>query len=116
MQYFEAYYFYFKSPKWWLNLLLAGVCLIVPGVGPILGPILLMGWTIPVLQRSPRQWRRGDDFDINKLGTYLTRGVWPFLVQLVISVPVTMLFGAVWFAFVFTSTISMTPQAGPPRF
>jgi hypothetical protein len=112
MQYFEAYNFYFKSPKWWLNLLLAGVCLLVP----IAGPMVLLGWAIGLLERSPRQWRPGDDFDVNKLGAYITRGVWPILVQLVISVPVSMLFGAVWFTFVFSSAITMTPRAGPPRF
>ncbi len=32
------------------------------------------------------------DFDVNRLQNYLTRGVWPFLVQLVVHLPVSFLF------------------------
>src|SRR5262245_22871749 len=112
MRYFEAYRFYFDSPKWWLNLLLGAVCLLVP----IAGPMVLMGWAFEVLERSPRQWRPGSDFDVNKLGTYIARGVWPFLVQLIIALPLGMLFVGLWFALIMGTAITTNPQAGPPRF
>lgn len=115
MQYLEAYRFYFKSPKWWLNLLLGAVCLLVP----VAGPMVLMGWAFCVLERSPRRWEPGSDFDVNKLGTYLLRGVWPFLVQLIIGLPIGIVFGLIWFAVFMGTMIAAGPQgsqSGPPRF
>jgi hypothetical protein len=115
MHYLEAYSYYFKSAKWWLNLLLGAVCVLVP----IVGPMVLMGWAFVILERSPRQWDQDSDFDANKLGTYLLRGLWPFLVQLVIGLPVGFLLGLIWFVVVMGSVIASGPQggqAGPPRF
>jgi hypothetical protein len=111
MRYFEAYRFYFDSPKWWMNLLLGAVCILVP----IAGPMVLMGWAFELLERSPRGWQPGSDFDVNKLGKYIGRGVWPFLVQLVIALPVTMVFVALWFALILGTVATMGPGAGAPR-
>ncbi len=72
---------FFKSPKWGMNLLLGAVtCLI-----PVVGPIVLSGWLITIF------WARGDDedaaqmppFDFLYFTKYLERGLWPFLVNLV---------------------------------
>ena len=112
MRYFEAYRFYFDSPKSWLNLLLGAVCILVP----IAGPMVLMGWVFGVLERSPRQWGPGSDFDANKLGKYISRGVWPLVVQIVVAVPVSMVFGLLWFTLFFGAVVTAGPQAGPPRF
>jgi hypothetical protein len=71
---------FFKSPKWMMNLLLAGVCFFIP----VIGPMVIMGWLITGF------WGRDDerpetfpDFDFSFFGKYLERGVWPFLVMLV---------------------------------
>jgi hypothetical protein len=115
MHYLEAYRFYFNTSKWWLNLLLGAVCLLVP----VAGQMVLMGWAFFLLERSPRRWESDSDFDVNKLGKYLVRGVWPFLVQLVIGLPLGIAFGFIWFAVVMGSMIAAGPQgsqAGPPRF
>jgi hypothetical protein len=71
---------YFKSPKWTMNTLLAGVCVFIP----IIGQIVIKGWLITGF------WAREDerpetfpDFDFNNFGKYLERGLWPFLVTLV---------------------------------
>ena len=92
---------YFKSPKWMMNTLLAGVCVFIP----LIGPIVIKGWLITGF------WGRDDerpetfpDFDFNNFGKYLERGLWPFLVTLVsglvigmgvcvVIVPVTMILG-----------------------
>jgi hypothetical protein len=73
---------FFKSPKWTMNMLLAGVCVLIPFVGPI----VIKGWLITGF------WARQDerpetfpDFDFNNFGKYLERGLWPFLVTLVSS-------------------------------
>ena len=80
MNYPAAVTDFFKSPKWMMNLLLAGVCVFIP----FIGPIVIKGWIIGGL------WGRDDerpetfpDFDFGKFGKYLERGLWPFLVQLV---------------------------------
>ena len=92
---------YFKSPKWMMNTLLAGICVFIP----LVGQIVIKGWMITGF------WGREDnrpemfpDFDFNNFGKYLERGLWPFLVSLVsglmigmaacvIIVPVTMILG-----------------------
>ena len=92
---------YFKSPKWMMNTLLAGVCVFIP----FIGQIVIKGWLITGF------WGRDDerpetfpDFDFNNFGKYLERGLWPFLVSLVsglviaavlcvIIVPSTMILG-----------------------
>lgn len=77
---------YFKSPKWMMNTLLAGVCVFIPFVGQI----VVKGWMITGF------WGRDDerpetfpDFDFNNFGKYLERGLWPFLVTLVSSLVIT---------------------------
>jgi hypothetical protein len=82
---------YFKHPKWGMNCLLGGVCILIP----IIGQLVLSGWLITGF------WARGNDdnpvtfprFDFQYFGKYLERGLWPFLVSLVASlvlVPVIM--------------------------
>jgi hypothetical protein len=83
---------FFKSPKWGMNLLLGGVCLLIPFVGAI----VLGGWHVTGF------WARRDhdpakfpDFDFNQFGKYLERGIWPFLAGLVVGlvmVPFFMIF------------------------
>ena len=83
---------FFKSPKWLMNLLLAGVCVVIP----FIGAIALKGWIIGGL------WGRDDerpetfpDFDFGNFGKYLERGLWPFLVMLVSSVAIGVVFAIV---------------------
>lgn len=73
---------FFKSPKWMMNMLLAGVCVFIP----LIGPVVIKGWLITGF------WGRDDerpetfpDFDFSNFGKYLERGIWPFLVTLVSS-------------------------------
>jgi hypothetical protein len=83
---------FFKPPKWLTNLLLAGVCVFIP----FIGPIVIKGWIIGGL------WGRDDerpetfpDFDFGNFGKYLERGLWPFLVMLVSGVAIGMVFAIV---------------------
>src|SRR5262245_8912866 len=85
MQYFEAYRSLFSSPKWATNLLIGMVCQLVP----IVGPIVWMGYGYDVIEAQHRHGRdQFPAFDFNRLGSYLTRGAWPFLVSLVVAIPV----------------------------
>jgi hypothetical protein len=67
-----------------MNLLAAVVCHFVP----ILGQMVLGGYAFEIIESLHR--KKGapyPDFDMNQLMRYLTRGVWPFLVQLVVGLP-----------------------------
>ena len=86
MNYAAALSDFFKSPKWLNNLLLGGVCMIIPFVGPV----ALMGWHVTGF------WGRKDAddmetypaFDFANFTKYLQRGVWPFLTSIVLSVAI----------------------------
>jgi hypothetical protein len=82
MNYMASISDFFKSPKWMMNLLLGGVCCLIP----IVGPLVLMGWLITGFwAREDQRCETFPDFDFNHFGKYLERGVWPFLVMLVVS-------------------------------
>ena len=82
MNYIAALTDFFKSPKWMMNLLLGGVCCLVP----VLGWIVVAGWlVIGFWGREDDRVETFPDFDFGNLGKYLERGVWPFLVMLVVS-------------------------------
>ncbi|MGI8601397.1 MAG: DUF4013 domain-containing protein [Verrucomicrobiales bacterium] len=92
---------FFRSPKWLINLLLGGVCFLIP----LVGPLVLMGWHVTIFYgRSRREsgeteyWRlpptEWPKFDFAQFVTCLQRGLWPFLVALVLGfvlLPVMML-------------------------
>lgn len=82
MRYFEAYSFVFDSPKWAMNLLLGSVCTLIP----VVGAIVLWGYQFEIIEALHRDPRRTyPDFDFNYFVEYLKRGVWPFLVSLVVT-------------------------------
>lgn len=87
MNYTAAVTDFFKPPKWMTNLLLAGVCVFIP----FIGPIVIKGWIIGGLfSREDERPETFPDFDFGKFGKYLERGLWPFLVMLVSSVAIGM--------------------------
>ena len=66
-----------------MNLLLGGVCVLIP----IVGPIVVLGWLITGFwARQDENFETFPDFDFSHFGKYLERGLWPFLVTLVASV------------------------------
>jgi hypothetical protein len=90
IQFMEAYRYVFNSPSWTLNLLLVTVCQLIP----IIGPIVVLGYQFEIveaLQRDPRQTY--PEFNFDRFVDYLKRGLWPFLVSLlvgvVLSIPLT---------------------------
>ena len=110
MQYFGAYRFIFSHPKWPILLLIGAVCQLVP----IVGPLVLMGYAYEVIEA---QHRYGRDpfpmFDFDRLGPYIMRGLWPFLVSLVAAIPLLLLTVPFVLAFVF-STIAAQQTGDPP--
>jgi hypothetical protein len=73
---------FFKSPKWMMNMLLGGLCALIP----VVGPIVTKGWLITGFwAREDERFETFPDFDFNRFAKYLERGLWPFLVTLVSS-------------------------------
>ena len=73
---------FFKSPKWMMNLLLAGICCLVP----VLGWIVVTGWLVTGFwMREDKKPETFPDFNFDLLGKYFERGLWPAVVTLAIS-------------------------------
>jgi len=80
LQYLRMYQYIFDNPNWVTNVLLGGLC----GLIPVVGPIVLLGYQYEiVIGLLMNGGQRYPDFDFNRFADYLMRGVWPFLVQLV---------------------------------
>ncbi len=93
MNYTDALSDFFRSPKWLNNLLLGGVCVLIP----IVGPIALIGWHVTAMWARPDadDFTTYPSFDFKNFGTYLERGMWPFLTMMVVPlvmVPVMFMF------------------------
>lgn len=81
MEYMRAYKFAFDSEKWWQNLLLGAVCALIP----VVGQIVLLGYFCRVMDSLRHDEAQAfPNFDFGEFGEYLKRGVWPFLVMLVV--------------------------------
>jgi hypothetical protein len=97
MKYLRAYKYLFDSPNWGLNLLFGSVCIFIPAIGGI----LLSGYGFEVLEAMHE--RKGDDkypdFDFNRFVKYLLRGLWPFIWQLIIGLPIGFLAGGFYVVF-----------------
>jgi Protein of unknown function (DUF4013) len=89
MEYMRAYHFIFENPNWTMTVLYMGLialAAIIPGVG-ILLQLFYLGYQFLVLDALLQsRGTRYPDFEFGKIGDYLGRGIWPFLVNLVASV------------------------------
>lgn len=83
LQYLYLYSFIFESPQWILNILLVTVCSFIP----IVGYIVIMGYQLAIIEQLHlRPTQVYPDFDFNQFVDYLKRGVWPFLIFLIVYV------------------------------
>lgn len=85
MRYLYAFTWVTESKNWMMNVLLSGVCNFIP----IIGPLVILGYQYENVENLYR--RRNSkclDFDFGRFVEYLTRGVWPFLAQLIMSIVV----------------------------
>jgi uncharacterized membrane protein YedE/YeeE len=83
MQYMRSVQFIMDRANWLTNILLCGVCHIIP----IIGQIVVQGYLFEVIESLHRdpEHKEYPDFDFNRFMEYLTRGVWPFLMALVVG-------------------------------
>ena len=100
---------YFKSPKWMMNTLLAGVCVFIP----LVGPIVIKGWLITGFWgRDDERCETFPDFDFNNFGKYLERGLWPFLVTLVSGLVLGMILAVFIVPIVMLTTLLIPTDNG----
>lgn len=84
MNYMASITDFFKSPKWVMNLLFSGLCVLSTMVIPILGALVLVGWLVTGFwMRKDDRFETFPDFDFKYFGDYLQRGLWPCLVCIV---------------------------------
>ena len=85
MHYRRAYGYVFDSPNWTMNVLFGFLCQASAMIVPVVGPLLFMGYQFEIVEALHRgRGRTYPDFDINRFADYLLRGLWPFLVSLVV--------------------------------
>ncbi len=85
LEYMRAIHYVFESPKWTMNLLWGSLCLLSTQAIPIVGQLLWIGYQFEIVENLFRNpGRQGyPDFDMNRFKEYLLRGLWIFLVMLV---------------------------------
>lgn len=82
IDYFGGFNRIMANPAWFVNILCSGLCFGVLWC-IIVGPIVGMGYMYLVVEYWHRtRGERYPDFDFNKFGEYLTRGLGPFLIAL----------------------------------
>src|SRR5215471_20553632 len=99
MDYMRSFNYIFENPDWITTILLLGLVYLgalIPGVGIILN-LLFIGYQFEVMDLLLKtQGRQYPGFDFGRIGDYLGRGVWPFLVSLVATfVLVPLIYGGI---------------------
>jgi len=98
IEYLAALRFATQHPEWLKNVLMFGLCLLIP----VLGVIIQYGYTYEITELQHRRpGSQYPSFDFNRLAVYVTRGVWAFLiffvVQTILSVVYQILFQGTMF-------------------
>src|SRR5690606_29145273 len=69
---------------------------------PVVGPITMLGWQAEITQRLARRHPKPiPKFDFGDFTHYLTRGLIPFLAQLITVLPIIF----IWYIFLFVASI-----------
>lgn len=89
MQYKLAFRYIIDRPGGFNNLLLITVCVLIP----VIGPIILLGYQSEVVKRLLPDPRMKDHpaFTFDRFSEYLQKGIWPFVVQLIVNAAVMFL-------------------------
>jgi hypothetical protein len=102
LEYIRSYNFLFENPNWMMNLLWMFLCQLAGQAIPLLPAMVMYGYQFEVLDSLlASRGSRHVDFDPNKLGDYLGRGVWPVIVLLIFALASSMFFGIIVFVFMF---------------
>jgi hypothetical protein len=89
MDYGEAFHYAMAHPNWIVNCLLLGLVHIIPVVGGILGPWVLLGYVYGDYEKYLRTGQTGpSEVKIEKFMDYIQRGIMPFLAALLCGIAV----------------------------
>jgi hypothetical protein len=111
MQYLRSYQFAFDSPNGLVNMLLGLLCQFIP----VIGPLTFMGYQYEVVEELHlSRGGRYPDFTFSRFTNYLVRGVWPFIIQLIATMPLVILFLVFWFSLLGLAAASAnSPNPSP---
>jgi hypothetical protein len=77
--------FVFESPQWIANVVWMSLGFLFSGM--VVGMLAILGYQMDiVIAENGRVPRRYPDFDVNRIGDYLLRGLWVWLAMLVVSI------------------------------
>src|SRR4051794_28614352 len=93
LEYMRSINFVFENPNWLVNALLSFLCQIVAGFIPIVPQMVLMGYQFEVIDNLlESRGTRYPDLNLDRIGDYLGRGVWPFLAMFVVGIAWSVVF------------------------
>lgn len=93
MDYTRMVTYVFENPNWFMNCLLSGLCTFIP----VVGGIVVQGYNFEVaIGLIQSGGGRYPDFNFNRFGDYLMRGLWPFLSGLVITLVLMLVMGVLF--------------------
>lgn len=143
MRYWQSYRYVFNNPNWLTNLALGGVCSLIPWIGQIV-LIGYSFEIIDVLLRRRQREHVGasrkpvdplgdevmdalpvdedhevgsyPDFTFNRFSEYLTRGIWPFLVRMIVNLVIGMIAGFLLIAGMMLAGFAAATSNSPKLF
>jgi hypothetical protein len=90
IEFFRALKFIFSQERAWNNILMLTVLLFIP----VVGQITMYGWHCEIIQRLERRHPKPiPDFNFSDFTHYLSRGVTPFVTQMILTMPFSIVFG-----------------------
>lgn len=87
VDYIEAVSEVFGNPNWFVNILLAGVAILVAAFIPVVGGLFAWGYIGEIIgARAYGRTNSYPDFDLNRIGDYVMRGLWMSLAAFAASI------------------------------
>lgn len=94
----DAIKFLFSDENWQHNLLIGSVYVLIP----VVGQLALFGWHCEIMQRFARKHPRPiPKLEFSDLTHYLSRGITPFVVSLILSIPLSIIITGLLFVGMF---------------
>jgi hypothetical protein len=104
IRFIDALKFIFTMENAWSNIFTLSLLLLIP----IVGQITMYGWYCEIMQRLARNHPRPiPEFKFSDFGHYLSRGVTPFVTQMLLTMPFSMFMGAIGGAVGVAMSIAM---------
>lgn len=93
MDYMRMVTYVFENPNWFMNCLMCGLCALIPVIGGIVAQGYSFEVVVGLIQAGGGRY---PDFDFNRFGDYLMRGLWPFLAGLVATLGIMLVMGVLF--------------------